>query len=700
MAVVGVSLFLLAVAAAPGCRRSSPVASSLAAGDALMGRNPQAALVEYQRALGQGGGTRALERIAFAQAALGQWLEAEAALDKLAPDAEANPDLTFIRAQVKIARGQPAAGRDILEKVVSRPDAPVRPLLLYAALAQTPEQAGRARQRLVAWQPPPADGQRASVHKDGAEYRVALAALDRISGTPPAGGNAARSGPPGSAVVGDLGLALAMARVYQGAGQRQWAARLMEAALAAPEPPPGLDKQLAELALEMGDLDLAARALHHARTEFAADHEALALKARMLQQRGQTAEAVATWKRALEALPAGATALERARLRLGGATAELARGDQAAARKTLEQITTDTPALTDAALTLAGLDMNAGKPREAAARLEKVIAAEPQATRAYPLLVAARLAEGNVAAAERAAETYLRLGKGAPDAVVLLSQIHVRCGRRPAALALLTQALSDRPGEMLLLRALAEMVSAGEGHAKATALVEAQIERAASRARPLALLGDLEARAGRLARAEAAYRRATEADPREPLLWRRLAALREKQGNDQGSLAALEKAGALAPQDPELSQELAAAYMKSGRYPEAARVYEALLATSPTSTLALNNLSVLYADRLNQPARAVDLARKARQLAPGLSAVADTLGWALVKTGDRNDLREAVRLLQGSAVELGTAEAHYHLGIALMKSGQDKEGRAELKKALGLSPKFEAAADARAALGR
>ena len=55
---------------------------------------------------------------------------------------------------------------------------------------------------------------------------------------------------------------------------------------------------------------------------------------------------------------------------------------------------------------------------------------------------------------------------------------------------------------------------------------------------------------------------------------------------------------------------------KQKDYAGAAEAYEKVLAFKGNSMPALNNLSYLYSERLNQSAKALELARKARALAP------------------------------------------------------------------------------------
>ena len=83
-----------------------------------------------------------------------------------------------------------------------------------------------------------------------------------------------------------------------------------------------------------------------------------------------------------------------------------------------------------------------------------------------------------------------------------------------------------------------------------------------------------------------------------------------------------------------------------GLSPRARDAYEKLLAINPNFVPALNNLAYLYTERLNEPNKAYDLARKAHDLTSGSAAAGDTFGWVLYKRGD---YQQALPIIQESA---------------------------------------------------
>jgi len=76
--------------------------------------------------------------------------------------------------------------------------------------------------------------------------------------------------------------------------------------------------------------------------------------------------------------------------------------------------------------------------------------------------------------------------------------------------------------------------------------------------------------------------------------------------------------------------------------------------------------------------------------------VLDTLGWVYYK---RNQPQQAIPLFQQS-VQKSPADAqfHYHLGLALLKSGDSAKGRAALQRALDAKPTAALSTEIRRAL--
>jgi tetratricopeptide (TPR) repeat protein len=93
----------------------------------------------------------------------------------------------------------------------------------------------------------------------------------------------------------------------------------------------------------------------------------------------------------------------------------------------------------------------------------------------------------------------------------------------------------------------------------------------------------------------------------------------------------------------------------------------------------------LFEANHGSPARAVTLARRAWTEAPSVRS-ADALGWALTRAGHPS----AGLHWAHEALRLGSIDPNflYHAGIAAKNAGRADEGRADLRRALGLNPRF------------
>lgn len=144
---------------------------------------------------------------------------------------------------------------------------------------------------------------------------------------------------------------------------------------------------------------------------------------------------------------------------------------------------------------------------------------------------------------------------------------------------------------------------------------------------------------------------------------------------------ALKRLASYAEQHPgerAVERSLAGAMSRSGDLEGAKVLLERLMSQDPEDVSVLNNLAALYTTMVDP--RAIDLARRAYALRPEEAAVLDTLGWALVASGQSSEALGHLR--EASARESRHPEIHYHLGVALRDLQRPGEALREVRLAL------------------
>ena len=475
----------------------------------------------------------------------------------------------------------------------------------------------------------------------------------------------------------------------------------------------------------------------------------------------------------------------------------ISRNDVTKARALIEPLAADARVMATANVRLAALDHTAGNRDEAYARLEKVLASEPnhvqallaktsmlltdnraddaeQAAKraisadpnsatAYFALGRAAERRNEIATAEAAYKDALRVNPRATGAQVALAQLHLRTGRVPDAVGHAESALKVNPGNpearLTLVRgliarsdlpraekALAPLLkeypnvsavriqqgvllgrkkdlagarrefdealklspSSTEALSGLIALDFAERHPDAAKARIAERIRDdkaspdllmLGARtymaAGDQAEAEKLYRRVLAADASHLPAYAALAQLYLTQRRLDEALAEFDS---LAGRDRNPVAALTASGMileTQGKKEDARRRYERALAADPSAAVAANNLAWMQAESGENLDVALQLAQTAYSKLPENADVSDTLGFVYYKKGL---YPQAVKMLRASVEKEPTQPLfHYHLGLALSKSGDSEGAVKHLSKALEL-PNFSEAADARAVL--
>ncbi len=295
---------------------------------------------------------------------------------------------------------------------------------------------------------------------------------------------------------------------------------------------------------------------------------------------------------------------------------------------------------------------------------------QPQSLYSHSL---ALLANESPAAAIDTLQTLTHLHPDSVEAWKLLASAQIQTTELEGAIAALNQAVSLEPEHLAVRVIRAEVYLLIEQFE--SALAEAQeIQRLApEKAVGYKLEGDAYIQQGDYAAAAEVYSIAFEYEPNaETVLL--LNSAHWLNGDPIQAMSVLRRWLAIAPEETAVRLQLAMQLQQIGDANNAQEEYEQVLELAPQNLIALNNLAWLYLD--HDPQRSVELAGQALVLAPERGEVADTLGWALVKS---EQLDRAVTVLQQAVATAGhIPRIRYHLAVAQYQSGDVESARGVL----------------------
>ncbi len=271
--------------------------------------------------------------------------------------------------------------------------------------------------------------------------------------------------------------------------------------------------------------------------------------------------------------------------------------------------------------------------------------------------------------------------------IVLLQQ-----KKAAAAKAAFEHALELEPDFLAAAKQLINLDIAEHDFAAAEKVAQVQINRSPKLVEPLEFLAEVEYAQTNLPGTEAALNKAIALDPKSARPYIMLAQVFVKRGDYP---TALKKLDAAAAQTNDLAIFLQMGELNDEvkNYTASRDAYEKALSVNSNSITALNNLSYIYAERLQQLDKGYELAERARQLTPFNPNIADTVGWILYRQGQ---YKKALTILQGCAEKApNDAEIQYHLGMDNYMLAQEDAARAALQRAMALSTNFQGRDDAR-----
>jgi tetratricopeptide (TPR) repeat protein len=202
---------------------------------------------------------------------------------------------------------------------------------------------------------------------------------------------------------------------------------------------------------------------------------------------------------------------------------------------------------------------------------------------------------------------------------------------------------------------------------------------------------------GQVDAARAAFERAAHATgdfPEKGEAQRRLAQLQGSAGQTtELSTSELETLLKQQPNDLIVVKRLAEAYEKQGDSAKAAAAYEQMLKLNPKLLSTAVKLAQIYAGPLQQRDKALEFAKKARELAPNDAEAAGLLGRIALKTGN---FSWSYSLLQESARQRRNDPDILHdLALTAYALGRAPEARQTMQRSLDTAPGAAQSEDAK-----
>jgi putative PEP-CTERM system TPR-repeat lipoprotein len=327
-------------------------------------------------------------------------------------------------------------------------------------------------------------------------------------------------------------------------------------------------------------------------------------------------------------------------------------------------------------LGLVDLHMRNGRMAEALKVLQQVSVNLPDSLPVLLAMTRVQLAMGDAAGAKTSLTAATRVANFDPQIQVEIALLQIGAKNLPGAAYSLEKALNTNADFIPALALLAEVETKQGDYAKADLHAQRIVQREPKLPVGYSLLGDLSMARRQVGPAIEFYRKAHAAQP-SPDTFARLFSTMASQGA-KAAVAFGRQWVTQRPSDVPSRKLLAEAYVRLGDMQAARTEYQKLRELAPNDAGVANDLAnVLLA--MKDP-KALEVAEKAMEAAPGNATVIDTAGWVSFHFGK---LDRAVLLLRDARLRKPeSSEIRYHLASALAKAGRRAEARDELDAAL------------------
>jgi len=431
---------------------------------------------------------------------------------------------------------------------------------------------------------------------------------------------------------------------------------------------------LADIRLARKQIDQAASLIENVLSRDPQNLNGLLLQGEIFIGEGQAKRAVDL----LQALSAMYPAVPLVNYQL--ARAHLADHNLVQAASAANDALTVKPDYREAILLQAEVHLRDGKPALVVPAMVALLRRDPASTAARRLLIQAYTDLRQLGDAAVALKTGLDLSPNWVEGYVQLGKVLRLQRRLNEARDAFAKALQLDPEDNEGLEQLVELDLVNNDPSRAMARVGQKLEKQPGSAEAYFLKGKICRVQHDQSQAEASLHKALELAPSFFPALDLLVSIYLETGRPPQAISELQAFLTKNTSHVEALTDLGLVYDRIQDYSNASEIYKKILSIVPESAGALNNLAYIYAERLDDPDKAVELAAKARALQPLNPAVADTLGWALYRNAD---YREAETVLRGAAAKLkDNPDIQFHFGMASYMMGNSSSAEAAFQVAI------------------
>lgn len=363
------------------------------------------------------------------------------------------------------------------------------------------------------------------------------------------------------------------------------------------------------------------------------------------------------------------------------------------AKSELQEALRLSPDMFTAQQTLSKVQLQLGEIKEAQSVVEKITKEHPSDIGTKVLMAGILLDQGAPAKARDQLLLARELAPGDPVISSDIGQTYMAERKITEAERELENALKQNPRFTPALEQLANIAVATNQAGKGIERVSQYIAKYPDDAAAHVILGKLRMAQKQYGPAQDEFQRALALDPKLVPAYLQMGNLYQQKGDIVPAIQTFEKCLTLAPKLAVVHAILGNLYLKQKNEEMAGKHYEQALALDPDLPSVANNLAWMYANEGKNLDVALGLAQKAKQLQPDSPATTDTLAWIQYKKGL---YAGAIPLLQECVTTSPESPTyHYHLGMALLASGDTKRANQELQTALRLNLAGDDATQAR-----